>query len=125
MRSIGAAEIWIGDEMFARCQKQCSHVALIPEVATGDRLPKPVPALAEKACLFAAAPDHPLDEAQFVIHRWRGVPVVRDRDIGLGGKAAHRQGGGASEHEAAPAEQRRRAKLDGGRMPLFDAREMF
>jgi len=125
MRSIGAVEIGIGDEMFARCQKKCPHVALIPEVVAGDRLPEPVPALAEKACLLAAAPDHPLDEAQFVTHRWRGVPVVRDRDVGLGGKAAHRQGGGASEHEAAPAEQRRRAKLDGGRMPPFAVRELF
>src|SRR5262245_49496051 len=106
MRSIGAAEIGIGDEMFARRQKKCPHVALVPEVAASDRVPEPVPALAEKAPLFAAASDHPLDEAQFVIHRWRGVPVVRDRDVGLGGKAAHRQGGGSSEHETAPAEQR-------------------
>ena len=27
MRSIGAVEIGIGDEMFARCQKKCPHVA--------------------------------------------------------------------------------------------------
>jgi hypothetical protein len=75
MWSIGAAEIGIGDEMFARCQEKCPHVALVPEVAAGDRLPEPVPALAEKARLLAAVPDHPLDEAQFVIHRWRGVPT--------------------------------------------------
>src|SRR5262245_61710242 len=106
--------------MFARRQEKCPHVALVPEVAPGDRLPEPVPALAEIARLLAAVPDHPLDEAQFVIHRWRGVPVVRDRDVGLGGKAAHRQGGGGSEHEAAPVEQRR-AKLDGGRMQPFVA----
>src|SRR5262245_66009524 len=125
MRSIGAAEIGIGDEMFARRQKKCPHVVLVPEVAAGDRLPEPVPALAEKAHLLAAVPDHPLDEAQFVIHRWPGVPVIRDRDGGLGGKAAYRQGGGSSEHEAAPAEQRRRAKLDGGRMRPFAMPELF
>jgi hypothetical protein len=113
------------DEMFARCQEKCPHVALVPEVAAGDRLPEPVSALAEKARLLAAVPDHPLDEAQFVIHRWRGVPVVRDRDVGLGGKAGHRQGGGSSKHEAAPAEQRRRAKLDGGRMPPLAMRDLF
>src|SRR5262245_29353208 len=125
MRSVRAAEIGIGDEMFARRQKKCPHVALVPEVAAGDRLSEPVPALAEKARVLAAVPDHPLDEAQFVIHRWRGVPVVRDRDVGFGWNAAHRQGGGGSEHEAAPAEQRRRAKLDGGRMPPFAMPELF
>src|SRR5215510_11299599 len=125
MRSVGAAEIGIGDGMFARRQKKCPHVALVPEVAAGDGLPEAVPALAEKARLLTAVPDHPLDEAQFVIHRWRGVPVVRDRDVGFGWKAAHRQGGGGSKHEAAPAEQRRRAKLDGSRMRPFAMRGLF
>src|SRR5262245_44298396 len=97
-----SAEIGIGGAMFARSLRKCRHVALVTEVAAGDGLPEPVPALAEKARLLAAVPDHPLDEAQFVIQRWRGVPVVRDRNVGLGGKAAHRQGGGGSEHEAAP-----------------------
>src|SRR5512144_3287804 len=86
MRSIGAADIGIGDELFARRQKKCPHVALVPEFAAGDRLPEPVPALAEKARLLAAVPDHPLDEAQFVIHRWRGVPVVRDRTLASAGR---------------------------------------
>src|SRR5262245_14561218 len=106
MRSIGAAEIGIGDEMFARRQKKCPHVARVPEVAAVDRLSEPVPALAEKARLLTAVRDHPLDEARFVIRWWRGIPVVRNRDIGLGGKAAHRQGSGGSEDEAAPARQR-------------------
>jgi hypothetical protein len=50
---------------------------------------------------------------------------ARARGAILGGKAGHRQGGGSSKHEAAPAEQRRRAKLDGGHMPPFAMRELF
>ena len=81
---IGTAEILPGDEFFARRQQVGADIPLVPDVATGEQLLEPVPALPEKGRVLAAVPGHPIDEISLRIRRRRGIPVVRDGNVRLG-----------------------------------------
>ena len=83
---VGAAEILLGDEFFTRGEQVGTDIALVPDVAVGDELFEPVPALPEKARVFAAVPRHPGNEVRPRIGRRARIPVIGDRHIRAGGR---------------------------------------
>ena len=101
---VGAAEILLQHEFFARREQEGALVAVVPDVLVAHHRHEAIEALAQILRILAALRDAPFDELLAAVHRRRHVEGERRRHVGQrqrGGGAA-RQTGRAGQKVSTP-----------------------